>query len=327
MLAIVSVKISAVPMYDAGPLNFSTNDQSMWSGGPAFVSTNEIFLGPEWEKRHRPDRRYHWWRQSNERGHKPFMVALESLPLLSAATKPDPKIETVTIDTRTGAQLDNHLVRQVRSLEFGYSINSGSVDANVGYSAKAVLPTRSTKTDVLIDLKPVGFTRQWQHHVTIAECRGVDERRGRIEPRRGRESLPGVNRLSGRFDETSSIFNEKTLEILSLDPNALEVLPNLLPGAGPSDPREALISLDTTPAVELSGGLTTTPNPPFVAPAFEVSAGPLSAQFPPSPGPTVFFDLAEITFDFPIIATKRGFERRRYRDYFRWPVRCAWFIC
>ncbi|MGH8598892.1 MAG: hypothetical protein ACREXT_19770, partial [Gammaproteobacteria bacterium] len=59
-----------------------------------------------------------------------------------------PEIPAVVVDTRTGAELGIRSSGKV-GLEFGYNIDSGTVDSNLAFSALADLPTVANKAEFI----------------------------------------------------------------------------------------------------------------------------------------------------------------------------------
>lgn len=323
-------------LYDSGPLEFSTTDQSMWATGDAFVKEESIFLGAEWTDKTAilggiagssngiitpeipsvmitpavPSVMITPAAPSVQITPAipavivagvtitPYVPAVYS-PYIPAVYSPyipavySPYIPAITGDTRTGAQLDVHSSGKV-GLEFGYTVNSGSVDAEVDFNALAWLPEQPQEVGVSIDLNSSSALNGGSIQTQSPEIEAY---------------ISAIMQLSGSVDATACLITlgctdgsadlptiDMDQRILSIDPNSIKILDGILPGDEPL----AEIPL-ANQSITLSGGLTTTAPP---APVFEVSTSIPGVEFSSAPGiPAVTTDLAEITVNVPNIAT------------------------
>jgi len=202
-----------------------------------------------------------------------------------------PEIPATFADTRTGAQLGIRSSGKV-GLEFGYNIDSGTVDSALAFSALADLPTVAKKAE-FIDLGTstvfVNGSFQTQSPQLEAYMSAIMKLSGSIDANAcgallgcapGSSPLPTVN-----LDQ----------RILSIDPNSLKLLDGVLPG---DEPLAQIPIANQT--LTLEGGATVTP--PAVG--FKLT-GPLGLSLVNTlpPGPTVTVDLAELEIQIPDIAT------------------------
>ncbi|MGD8591036.1 MAG: hypothetical protein PVG22_19595, partial [Chromatiales bacterium] len=151
--------VNASIIYDTGILNFESTAQSMWGAGDAFRKEESIFVGTQW---------------TNKTATIGGIAGSENevvFPAIGAVKVPvyEPRIfvptptwsdpfkgyhtgcgcwkdvtikpatDAITADTRTGATLDVHTSGKV-GLDFGYAIDSGSVDTTADFIAGAVIP-------------------------------------------------------------------------------------------------------------------------------------------------------------------------------------------
>jgi hypothetical protein len=203
-----------------------------------------------------------------------------------------PATDAVTVDTRTGAQLNVHTSGKV-GLEFGYTIDSGSVDTTATFQALAKLPDVvqaseffSINTNSVFDSGSI----ETQSPKVEAYISAIMQLSGSIDAQAcaltfgcassGSVALPTVN-----LDQ----------RILSIDPNSLKILDGVMPSG------EAFAEVPIlNQSLKLEGGATVAP--PVVG--FKLT-GPggltLATSLPPTPAVTV--DLAELTVFVPDIAT------------------------
>jgi len=302
----------AAVMYDSGALAFESSGQSMWDSGTAFRKEDSVFLGSTWTNKTATI--------GGIAGNANEVV----IPAIGAITVPifEPRIwvptptwsnplkgyftgcgctknvtikpatNAVTVDTRTGAQLNVHTSGKV-GLEFGYSIDSGSVDTTATFLAKAELPDSiqaaeffSINTDSIFNKGTI----ETQSPKAEAYISAIMQLSGSIDAQAcaltfgcansGSVALPTVN-----MDQ----------RILSIDPSSLKILDGIMPSG------EAFAEVPIlNQSLVLEGGATVVP--PVVG--FKLT-GPggltLATSLPPTPAVSV--DLAELTVFVPDIAT------------------------
>lgn len=289
-------------LYDSGALNFSTEDQSMWATGDAFVESNSVFLGAEWEDRTATVGGFvgEASKQVQETTAAWFVwnVCKTTVNVLCGA-EPIRTVTVTTLDTRTGAEVSIQSTGKV-GLEFGYSVNSGSVDAAVEFSALAELPDQPVYSGDNIDI----------NSTSSLDGGSIQTQSPEIEA-----YISAILNLSGSVDAeacvvgacTSGSTDLPTIEldqsIISIDPGSIKILDGVLPG---DEPLAEIPLLNQS--LTLSGGATLT-DPPI--PVLELSTSlvgvPDITNQPP--GTTaVVVDLAEISVNVPNIATSGELE-------------------
>ncbi|MBI1285756.1 MAG: PEP-CTERM sorting domain-containing protein [Thiobacillus sp.] len=302
----------AAVIYDSGALAFESSGQSMWDSGTAFRKEDSVFLGPEWTNK------------TATIGGIAGSANEEVFPAIGAITIPvfepslwhptptwsnplkgywtgcncwkdvtiKPATGPVTVDTRTGAELKVHTSGKV-GLEFGYAIDSGSVDTTANFQALAELPDLvqaseffSINTSSIFD----NGTIKTQSPKAEAYISEILQLSGSIDAQacaltfgcvNGSKALPSIN-----VDQ----------RILSIDPNSLKILDGIMPG-GDAFAEVAILNRSLT----LEGGATTTVPP---VPGFKLTTSGLTLASSLPPGiPAVTVDLAELTVFVPDIAT------------------------
>ena len=300
-------------MYDTGALEFESTGQSMWGSGTAFRAADSEFVGTIWN-----DKTATIGGIAGDENEVVF-------PALGAVTIPvfEPRIfvptptwsnpfkgyhtgcgcwkdvvikpatAAITADTRTGAQLNLHTSGKV-GLEFGYSIDSGSVDTTATFGAMAELPEQvnadqffSFDTSSAFESGAIKTQSPWVE----AYMSAIMELSGSMDAQAC--ALTFGCKESGTIALPSVDLNQR---ILSIDPNSLKVLDGVSPGGEPF--AEVPIA---NQSLTLEGGATLAP--PTVG--FKLT-GPfgvtLATSMPPTPAVTV--DLAEATLSIPNIATE-----------------------
>lgn len=301
--SMVASSAGAAVMYDTGSLDFESSGQSMWDSGSAFRREESVFVGSQWSNRTAtiggivgnqdtviiPGTNSYtvtWYEPKVNFG-------LFSVGCGCRKSKTIPGIPAVTADTRTGAELKLHTSGKV-GLEFGYSIDSGSVDTTANFRATANLPDQveasqffSLDTASSLD----GGTIQTQSPKVEAYMSAIMQLSGSIDAKAclapfgcsptGTAPLPTID-----MDQ----------RILSVDVNSIKVLDGAGPGGQPIA-ETALFNQSLT----LEGGATVAP--PVVG--FKLTtlngAATIVNTLPPSPSLTV--DMAEVTVQVPDIAT------------------------
>lgn len=306
-LCIGTATAQANTIYDPGTLSFSTIDQSMWGTGAATKFADSRFVGTQWTNRTAGlggfvgdvttvtiNANPLWW----------AWKACESNSITSWACGGEPSKGTIqqVTDTRTGARIDLTTSGKF-GLEFGYTVDSGSVNASADFSAQAILPTDALESGEYFNLNPstalnagsissqspkveahINAIAQLSGSVTASACLILHGCSGS-----GTANLPSVN------------INQA---ILSVDPNSLQVMPGLLPGPTPNDPRLPLAKVDLlNQELTLKGALS-----PEGVPGFQLSTSQFTLVNTIPPGPAVSVDLASIEFKIPDIATSGGLQ-------------------
>ena len=294
MLVASSLTANADTIYDAGPLDFSTDGQSMWAPGDAIQFADSFFLGAEWSNRTGGTGGI----AGSANATNPLWTAWNlTCPLCLAALEP-----SRTIDTRTGAKIEVTTSGKF-GLEFGYTLDSGSVNAASQLSATAVLPGATLTQGEFFNLNPmsslvdgsissqspwaeayVDAIAQFSGSVTATGC-GIP-----LGCASGTLPLPTVDAV---------------LPIVTVDPNSIRFLPEL-PSPLVSPLYEiALLNQEAT----LSGTLSPIPSPPFVAPGFRLEAGGITlVDTTVAPVPTLDIELASLEVQAPNIATNGGLD-------------------
>jgi hypothetical protein len=206
-----------------------------------------------------------------------------------------PEVPAVYGDTRTGATIDVRSSGKV-GMQFGYAIDSGSVDTTASFRATAQLPG-TVKAAEYFSLKSGSMFEKG----TIATQSPKIE--AHITP---------ILQLSGTIDAKACgvtlgcatsgpvalpTIDVKDQRLLSIDANSLKVLDGVLPGGKPL--AEVPIANQT---LTLEGGVTTT-KPPVVGFNLNGPGGVTLITTLPPGVPTVTASLAEVTTTVPNIAT------------------------
>jgi hypothetical protein len=201
-----------------------------------------------------------------------------------------PATDAITADTRTGTELKIHSSGKV-GLKVGYTVDSGSIDSHVDFSARADLPAQ---------VKPAEFFDISTS--SIFSNGSIKTQSPKIEA-----YVSPVLELSGSLDATACALTlgcasgTKALpdihmdqRIVSFDPNSVKILDGVLPGDKPF----AHIPL-LNQSLTLEGGVGST------GVGFKLT-GPygstIKSTLPDSPSVSV--DLAEITVQVPDIETR-----------------------
>jgi len=312
LLFAASSVASAGVTYEAGPLAFSTTGQSMWGSGGATVLQDSVFVGTEWTNKStgiggftgsvstvKVNTNPLWWTWK--------ACDATGAPSWVCGSEPSKGQIKEVVDTRTGARLDLTSSGKF-GLEFGYTIDSGSVDAAADFSAKAILPGTNPNQGEFFSLNPS----------SALEDGSISSQSPKAEA-----YINAIAKLSGSVTAKACLIafgctpegvaSLPTLDakqpILSIDPNSLKVVPELLPGPTPADPRQALAEVKIlNQTLTLEGVLAATA--PTPTPGFKVTTnfgGTTLGSTPLPPGvPTVNFDLASIEAKLPNIATAGG---------------------
>ncbi len=297
ILLTLSFSVSASIQYNSGSLEFSTVDQSMWATGDAFVKSGSTFLGSEWTNKTATFGGIIGGVSTSSINANPLWIAwntCKSTINVLCGDEPAKGRITVTTDTRTGAQLAVNSSGKV-GLEFGYSINSGSVDADIEFSALAELPEQPVNLGDNINLKSRSSldagSITTQSPEIEAYISAIMELSGSVN---AKACILLAGCTTGNTALPTVALDQK---ILSIDANSVKILDGILPGDEPL----AQIPL-ANQSLTLEGGATTTA-PPIVGYALTDSYGvTLTTSFPPAV-PRITTDLAEISIQVPNVET------------------------
>ena len=201
-----------------------------------------------------------------------------------------PEIPGVFADTRTGAELGIQSSGKV-GLEFGYNIDSGTVDSSLAFSALADLPTIANKSEFI----NLGTASTFVNGSFLTQSPQLEAYMSAILKLSGSIDANACGALLGCAPGSSPLPTVNLDQrILSIDANSLKLLDGVLPGGKPL--AQVPIANQT---LTLEGGATITP--PAVG--FKLTALGLSLVNTLPPGPTVTVDLAELKIQIPDIAT------------------------
>ncbi len=203
----------------------------------------------------------------------------------------DNPIPYQTRDSRLGAKVDVRSSGKV-GLNFGYAIDSGSVDTTALFRATAQLPDPVKPTEFFSIQTSSVFDRG-----TIAtQSPKIEAYINPVVKMSGSIGAQVCGNWSGCVAGNSALptINVENQRLLSIDPNSLKILPGVMPGG---QPLAAVPILNQT--LGLEGGVS--PQPPYVGYALTAAGKTIASNLPP--GPTVMANLAEVTFEVPNIAT------------------------
>ena len=264
---------SAAIIYDSGALAFESSGQSMWDSGTAFRKEDSVFLGTQWTNKTAtiggiagsadevvipptgavttPIYEPRIWVPAPTwsdpfRGYWTGCGCTKNITLI-------PATNGVTIDTRTGAELNVHTSGKV-GLEFGYAIDSGSVDTTATFQALAELP------DVV----------QASEFFSINTSSIFDDGSIKTQSPKAEAYISAIMQLSGSIDAQACALTfgcassgslalptvNMDQRILSVDPNSLKILDGIMPGG------DALAEVSIfNQSLTLEGGATLAPTP------------------------------------------------------------------
>jgi len=304
--------VNASAIYDAGSLGFSTTNQSMWGTGSATVLKDSVFVGTQWTNKSGGaggiigekstvtiNTNPLWWA---------WKACKETVDFLCGGEPSKGQIKE-TIDTRTGARVDLTTSGKF-GLEFGYEIDSGSVDASAAFGATAVLPDQVDQRKY-IDLQTASSLNagaiSTQSPWISAYMDGIAEFSGTIEGQacliltgctpKGKLDLPGV---------------DTRLKIASIDPNSLKVLPGALPAPDPNDPNVPFAEVKLlNQTLTLEGALSAAVPP---VPGFKLSTSQFTIASTVPPTPALTTELASLEFQVPEIQTTGGAQNGQIKS-------------
>ncbi len=302
----------AAVIYDSGLLSFESSGQSMWDTGSAFQASNSVFLGAQWSNR------------TATIGGIAGSANQVVIPAIDAITVPiyepsvwiptptwsdplrgywtgcgcwkdvqvTPAIDAITADTRTGAALNVHSSGKV-GLEFGYSIDSGSIDSTANFQATAALPDVVNASEFFNIATNSVFdqgTLDTQSPKIEAYISAIMQLSGSIDAQACALALGCAN--SGSIALPTVNLDQR---ILSIDPNSVKLLDGVMPD-GKAFAEVPLLNQ----SLKLQGGMTIAP--PVVGFKLEGPGGvTLASSLPPTPAVTV--GLADMTLHMPDIHT------------------------
>jgi len=307
-LVLASGGAGAAAIYDPGPLVFEAKNQSMWGTGNATVIANSVFLGPQWTNRTvgvgniigsqttvTVNTNPVWWA---------WKACKETIDFL-CGSEPNPGQVSEVIDTRTGARVELTTSGKF-GLEFGYTVNSGSVDATAIMAATALLPADGRKPGEFFNLNPesllAGGKLESQSPEVEAHINAIAQLSGSVSARAclilagcagpATTSLPGVN-----LDQN----------VLRIDPNAIKILDELLPPDNPGEARKPLAEVKlANQTLTLQAALDST-----LTPGFKLTTSQFTIVDTTPPTPDITIDLASIEFKLPNIETSGGVDGAR----------------
>ena len=303
----------ASTLYDAGLLSFESKAQSMWGSGGTFRNNDSVFVGTVWSNAnasfnnivgdpnrivtpaYKETRTDLWDAWEALRCNGAFCIPRSTYPIPEPPRSYTIDIPAVTRDARIGAKVDVTSSGKV-GLNFGYAIDSGSVDTTALFRATAQLPDAVKPTE-FFDIRTGSVfdrgTIATQSPKIEAYINPVLKLSGSISGQVCGNAL-GCSTPRSVALPTINVENQR---LLSIDPGSLKVLDGILPGGKPLAETEIL-----NRTLTLEAGVTTT-NPPV--PGFRLN-GPngvtIATNLPP--GPTVSAKVATVSTFIPNIATQ-----------------------
>lgn len=302
-LSLLSVPSFAVPLYDSGTLDFTSTGQSMWGPGSSFQASNSVFVGAQWQNQTvglggfvgelsttTVNTNPAWW----------AWYGCKNTINVFCGDQPSKGQVKVVTDTRTGARVDLTTSGKF-GLNFGYTIDSGTVDANVKLTANAVLPDKGPHVKEYFNLNP---SSSLDDGTLTSQSPKAEATVDAIAQLSGSVKAKACLILAGCTGEGTYNFPslDANLPLLALDPNSLKVLPDLLPGASPSDPRLAFAEVPiANQGLTLEGALSVTG-----VPGYKLSTPQFTLASTVPPAPALNVDLASLSFQLPDIQTNGG---------------------
>ncbi len=289
-------------LYDADVLDFSSTGQSIWGTGAGFRKSETRFVGPEWRNQRVTFGEIKGDVSTTTINTNPLWAVwwtCKNTVNVLCGDEPDPKPRTIRVDTRNGATLTLQSSGKV-GLEFGYSIDSGTVDSQVQFEALADLPQQPVEkaTPIMLNTDSVldGGVLETRSPKVEAYIAAVMQLSGSIDAT-ACANIPAV--IGGCASGSTSLPGvDMNQRILSVDANSLKVLDGVLPGDKPF----AELAL-ANQSLTLEAGATAAPP----ALGFKLT-GPLGITLASSlpPTPSITADLASIEVQVPDIATRGG---------------------
>lgn len=302
---LISCDVRAGVIYKTGALDFTTTGQSMWGSGEAIQFNDSIFVGTQWTDKsigfggiigsvNQTDIHTNplWWA---------WRACKDTINFLCGGEPVKGTIKSV-IDTRTGARVDLTTSGKF-GLELGYTIDSGSVDANAEFLASAVLPSVNPDKFEFFNINPESLLNDGE---IISQSPKAEAYISAIAELSGSVNAKACLVLSGCKSGTTNIPTIAVdQKLLVIDPNSLKILPDL-PAPIPNPLAEIAI---LNQEISLAGTLTPIITPPYILPGFKVSTA-LGTIIDSSPTgtPEVEVDLASIEAQLPDISTRGGLD-------------------
>jgi hypothetical protein len=304
----------ASTLYDAGLLSFESTAQSMWGSGEAFPKADSVFVGAEWSNAkasfnnivgdpnkivtpaYKQTRTDLWDAWEALRCNGAFCIPRSAYPIPEPPRSYTIDIPAVTRDARIGAKVDVTSSGKV-GLNFGYAIDSGSVDATALFRATAQLPDLVKPTEFFSIQAGSVFDRgtiSTQSPKIEAYISPVLKLSASVS---GQVCGNALGCSTPRSVTLPSI-NLENQRLLSIDPNSLKILDGILPDGKPL--AEVPIANQT---LTLEGGVTTS-KPPVVGFSLKGPSGVTIATNLPPGVPTVTAKGATVAAFVPNIATR-----------------------
>ncbi len=301
----------ATVVYDAGSLGFTSSGQSMWGSGDAFRKSDSVFVGTQWSNKTATI--------GGIAGSANAVVVPGTDPVYTSVYEPKiwiptpswahplaghyagcgctknvqiiPGLPEITADTRTGAEINVHTSGRA-GLEFGYSIDSGSVDTAADFQATAALPDAVNASQFF----SIGTSSVFANGTIKTQSPNAEAHISAIMDLSGSVDAEACALTFGCASSGSAALPTVHLDqkILSIDPGSLKVLDGVLPDG------KALAEVPiANQSLTLEGGVSATP--PAVGFKLTDSYGTSLVNTLPSPAVTA--DLAEVDLNAPNIST------------------------
>ena len=313
VLAFSSAQANVI--YDPGTLGFESSGQSMWGAGEAFRKEESVFVGAQWTDKTATI--------GGIAGSENAVVIPASDPVYTDVYEPRiwvptptwsnplkgyhtgcgcwksvkiwPGTDAITADTRTGAELNLHSSGKI-GLNFGYGIDSGSVDTAAVFGAAAVLPDTVEASQFF----SIGTSSKFDAGKILTQSPKLEA------------YISSVVQFSGSLDAQICALTQGCASgstplpsvavdqrIVSIDPGSFKILDGLGPEGHPIVEAPIL-----NQSLTLEGSLTYVP-PAEPVPGFKLTGpGGITIVSSVPPTPSVNLDLAELSLNIPDIATK-----------------------
>ncbi len=301
-VSLILVPASHAGTISMGELGFESKNQSMWGSGSSFQESESIFLGAQWSNKTASIGGITGSRNETITPAVPSVEITPRIPrtcvdlFIGEICSPEvpavysPYIPAITTDTRTGAEIEITSSGKI-GLELGYTVDSGSIDSTVNFSALVDIP------DVILGSGVVDLTTS-----SVFDSGTINTQSPQVQA-----SINAIMKLSGSIDATACAItlgcstSSRSLpsanmdqSVISIDPNSIKFLDGILPG---DKPLAELPLAKTT--FSLSGGATIAP--PAVG--FKVTAHGVTEVNTLPPTPAITADLASVKLELPDITT------------------------
>jgi hypothetical protein len=304
----------AALIYDTGALQFASTAQSIWGPGEAFRREQSTFLGTQWTNKTATI--------GGIAGSEDAVVFPGTDPLFAPIFEPRvfiptptwtnpfagyftgcgcfksvqiaPGLPEITADTRTGVQIDVRSSGKV-GIEFGYSIDSGSIDTTANFGATALLPDSVAAAEFF----SIGTSSIFADGTIATQSPKAEAYMSAIMQLSGSVNAQACALTFGCATGTTALPTvNMDQRILSIDPGSLKILDGVLPGDEPNEFEPLAEIAIANRTLKLEAGLA-----PF--PGFKLSEDtglPIITTVPDTPA-AVLIDIAEIELNVPDIAT------------------------